>query len=633
MADSTAARLAALDWAILAAYLVTCIGIGWWAMRKVTDAGGYLLARRQLGKVMSLAATFSGGVNASDPVTVSSKVYTQGVSGIWVALNFLLLTPWFWMRDAVGRRLRLVTATDVMELRFGQTTKWVFLATTVILSVVGLGLGIKTAAMVTVGVAGGAGNLALFNITGNVERDVMILATGLVVIPTMIYTIMGGILAACATDVFMSVLIIVLSFAVIPFAWHAVGGLEALRQGLPAGHIELISATAVNDFTIWGIIWFMIFWVIGLTPTPSAARDEMTARIGSLGLLFKRFCTLGWAVLGLIGVLLYANVHGLSATAGDQVFARMSVELLPNGLRGVMVAAILAAAMSTIASMALFFAGNILNNVWRPLIAPTASPAHYLLMARVLTAVVLLAAWLVAVQSQTDIFTFYTHLASLGAILGLATLAAYLWRRVTAAGALASAAVMLPPVAATIFGGNLSEAWGPGWDWARPLWVGWLECVQAGYHACGVDTVRLITNADGVISSAPLAIRFPAQLLPGLAALIGVSLLTRQHNDRHVHEFYARLDTPVGEEQRLVDQGIQVDLLQGLGSDAEVTTRDPSRRLLFLDLLYLPWLLARGEARWSDYRVDLWGILGTSLFVAVFISGLLWLVGWLRPVA
>ncbi|MFM2090036.1 MAG: hypothetical protein RLZZ127_525 [Planctomycetota bacterium] len=621
------ATLHGLDWAILAVYGVVCIVIGWWAMRQVRDAGGYLLARRKLGKVMSLAATFAGGVNANDPVAVTSKVYAQGASGIWTALNFLLLTPWFWMRDPVGRRLRLVTSIDVLNLRYGPTLGTIGLVLAMIGSVFTLALGIKAAALVTVGVSGGDAAMALLPVTDNTTWNAMFLAAAMVVLPTMLYTVMGGILAACATDVFMSGLIILLSFIAIPFAWSAIGGVDALRAALPPDHLSLFSAGA--DFSLWGVFWFVILWIFSLPPSPSAAKDEMTARVGSLGLLFKRFCTIGWAALGLFGVVLYGASQGLTPAAGDKIFSMLCVDLLPAGLRGLMVAAILAAAMSTIASLALSFTGMALHNIYRPLVRPAADAAHYLLVARILTVVILCAGWALAVVDQNDIFRFFANLGQFGAMIGVCTLGAYLWRRSTAAGAYASVAVMLLPVAIAFSGAGLAGPWPAVLEPLRVVWVGWLQVLESGYRSLGVESVALVRVA-GTITDAPLGIRLPAQLLPGIAALVVGSLLSRQHDTRSVEEFYARLDTPVGDEQQLVARGIKVDMLQDLGSDADVTTRDPSRRLLFLDLLYLPWLLTRGQARISDYRIDLIGIVLSGAFVAAFIGGILALLAWLR---
>lgn len=650
-AAAAPAALAIWDWLVLLAYLVVTIGIGTWAMRQITDAGAFLMARRKLGKVMTMAQSFAGGVNASDPIAVTGKVYRDGMSGMWTTLNFLLLTPWFWIRDPVGRRLRLVTGIDVVQLRYGRLLAWIQLFIGVILGPINIGLGILAAGKVTLGVAGG--QLMPYGILGMSQATTdKVLATGLVAVPTIIYTVMGGIIGVCATDIFMSLLIVVLSFIVLPYLWHAVGGLEAIQTHMPNGHWDLISSSAGADFTLIGIFWFCVSWIVGLGPGPNGAKDEMTARIGGLGLIFKRVCTLGWAAIGIFG-LVYFTQKQMVISDPDTVFALVNTELLPVGLRGVLVAAILAAAMSTIAGMGLGFSGQTLHNIYRPLVAPKASPSHYLTMARVLATLGLTMAWLVAVVqwvNNTDIFKYFAAIGIMGGAIGLPVFFCYLWRRATSAGAIAATLVALPASLVNLFASDLSKpiAWTDwrgifnGLDLLRQLWVAnlqafeWIYCQMAQiitWKPLGFTEVVLKYSADGLVVSAPLPISVPATLVPVLLVFVVVSLFTKQHNARHVEEFYARLDTPVGDEHLLVAKGIKVDLLQDLGSDADIESghKDPSKRLLFLDLLYLPKLLWTRQVSWRDYRIDLIGIAYTGAFVLCFILMITGGIAWLRP--
>jgi Na+/proline symporter len=471
MADAaTTSSLATLDWIVVIGYLVVSIIIGAWSMRQITDAGAFLMARRKLGKLLSLSAAFAGNVNANDPITVTSKVYKDGISGIWSTLNFLLLTPWFWIRDPVGRRLRMVTGIDVWYHRFGPFLANFKLMTDILLGPINIGLGILAAAKVTLVVSGRhfvgpEGWLGMSQDTAD-----MVLATGLVVVPTMIYTVMGGIIAAYATDVFMSVLIVVLSFVVVPYLWTSIGGAAAIGQCVPENHWELFATKTTADFSVIGIIWFCMVWIISLPPGPTGVKDEMTARIGGLGLILKRFCTLGWAAIGLFG-LVYLVQQGRTEKP-DDIFAIVSSELLPTGLRGVLVAAVLAAAMSTIASMAIGFAGVSLHNLYRPWFAPRASSGHYLFAVRVLSVVGLGLAWLVAVvNSQKPIFEYFTAMAILGASLGVPYLAAFLWRRVTTTGAIAAMIIGLITGVINLVSNDLSQPWWWGVDFIRQGWV------------------------------------------------------------------------------------------------------------------------------------------------------------------
>ena len=126
----------------------------------------------------------------------------------------------------------------------------------------------------------------------------------------------------------------------------------------------------------------------------------------------------------------------------------------------------------------------------------------------------------------------------------------------------------------------------------------------------------------------------PIFLFAGIAVVVGVSMLTRQHHDHSVAEFYARLDTPLGEEHRLREAGFQADTLEELDRselNAADEDRDVSPRLLLPDLFRWPGLVLRGEARLSDYRVDFAGLAGSVVFILLFLKSVGWLVDWLRP--
>ena len=111
-----------------------------------------------------------------------------------------------------------------------------------------------------------------------------------------------------------------------------------------------------------------------------------------------------------------------------------------------------------------------------------------------------------------------------------------------------------------------------------------------------------------------------------------VSLFTKLHNQKAVDEFYCRLETPVGEEQKIRDAGFEVDQLELLNSEVEITEetkQNKERRLLLVDLFQLPRLLKSGEATWADYKIDLIGTAGSIAFVIVFLIGLHYFGLWL----
>jgi hypothetical protein len=101
----------------------------------------------------------------------------------------------------------------------------------------------------------------------------------------------------------------------------------------------------------------------------------------------------------------------------------------------------------------------------------------------------------------------------------------------------------------------------------------------------------------------PLEVWTPICLIPGILTLAAVSFFTRHHNERDVAEFYARLDTPVGEEQKLREAGYcgdDVEKLDGKTVVVEPKDHDISRRLLLLDFFDWPWLILTGKASWRS---------------------------------
>jgi hypothetical protein len=150
------------------------------------------------------------------------------------------------------------------------------------------------------------------------------------------------------------------------------------------------------------------------------------------------------------------------------------------------------------------------------------------------------------------------------------------------------------------------------------------EWLKAGYEAVGAH----ITIPTGERAFLPIEIMYPIYLIPGLLALIIASLVTRQHNAHQVAMFYARIDTPLGKEHELVEKGfIDDDLIELDKETVHVDARDMRDwgRLLVPDLLRLRKLLRSGEAKWSDYRVDLIGFAGAVVFVGLFLAGVQWL--------
>ena len=591
------------DWAVIGLYIAALFVIAFRTMRNIRDCGGFLLGKRKMGKLMMMACTFAGGTNANHPIAVAAATFRYGLSGLWLSMVWMLITPFFWMYPPVLRRLRNVTIVDLVQLRFGRLMSTIFKLVGIVGTTVSMGLGIKSAAIVVEVMSGGA-------LKG-------VWAMALITLPTVLYSLMGGVVAAYATDALQGGLIIILSFLMIPFAIRRAGGIAELNAAISDEMTYLIAHEGTAGFGFWWIFWFTIGILFSATLSTgggaSSARNELAARSQIFGLITKRFCTVGWGMVGLLAVALYAG-HAHLAARPDDVFPLMAGDLLPVILRGLMVASILAAAMSSLDGMMIGFSGMMVNNIYREHFVRRASPRHYLIAARIFAVLGVLAGWWVA-SGVRSLVEFSTLVEPFNGLTGMAVLVALLWRRTTKWGAITSVLVMCPLFTIgntwTLPEGVASLPWG-----IRHAVVGMVDLYAAIGHQ-----VEIPMGADAYL---PVQLKNPLYILPGLATLILVSLLTRQHDDRAVREFYGRLDTPLGEEHKLREAGFQADDLERLDQASitvEAADRDISRRLLLPDLLRLPRLLARGEARLSDYKLDWIGIIGSIIFVALFLFG------------
>jgi Na+/proline symporter len=607
---------------VIFAYGLFMFGVAFWALRKIKDCGSYLVGSRKMGRLMLIASAFAGGTNANHPIAVSAAAFQKGMSGVWLSLTWMLITPFFWMYPPALRRLRIVTLADVVRMRFGPGMAMVFKTVLLCVVPISMGLGIKSAAIVLEVMTGGA--------------VVGWQAEATIVIPTLLYTLIGGIIAAYATDVYQGLMIVMLSFLLIPFAIVEAGGLAALDAGIADEYTSLFSGVQ-GDFGFWWIVWFAIgitfSAVISSAGGAASASNEMVARMSVFGSILKRFCTVGWGLIGLFGIALFAGHALVDPAAGnplaspDNIFPLASGSLLPVGLRGLMVAAIIAAVMSSLDASMLFFSGMFVNNVYQEHWVRNASARHYLTVTRVFAAVGIGIGWWVATGVE-DIVEFATIVEPIGSLTGIAILVALMWRRVTAAGAIASVIVATP-----LFLAVNRPGW-PEWEWVttlagQPLSLFQMlnlqpvaEWLASLYGLDLMDPELGYFTAEGLLNRLPVQIKYPMYILPTLGTLITVSLFTRQHNQHAVDEFYCRLDTPVGQEHLIREAGFEVDQLEHLDEDEleiPIEALGPSRRLLLPDLLRLPKLLKSGEATLADYKWDWIGLFGSITFVVLFL--------------
>src|SRR5438093_4124439 len=131
-----------LDFCILIVFLIGLIGLGWWASRGVKEEKDFYLGGRSFGKLLQFFLNFGSMTDSSGAPTTSAEVFRTGAGGIWIALQTLFITPFFWFSTVWYRRARVVTMADLVTERLNSKPLTIFyVAFTVYVSLLLLAFG------------------------------------------------------------------------------------------------------------------------------------------------------------------------------------------------------------------------------------------------------------------------------------------------------------------------------------------------------------------------------------------------------------------------------------------------------------------------------------------------------------
>jgi Na+/proline symporter len=354
----------------------------------------------------------------------------------------------------------------------------------------------------------------------------------------VLYSFVGGLIAAAWTDLFQGFLIITLSFMLIPLGWDRVGGLSGMKGALDPFRFSLATPSGIGP---WAIAMLTVNGLVGIMAQPQqlaavgTGRDERTCRIGMFyGNFVKRVCTVGWALVGLIVAAMVAQQRGLPPLADpESAFGMACRILLFPGTLGLMIASILAANMSTCSAFLVDSGALFTEGLYRRRLAPGRPDRHYLWVGRCSGFAITILGVLYALLFVQSVLYSFLLTETLATFMGIGLVGGIVWRRANRWGALASLLVSL----------------------------------AVNFMLYRVTRQRLDHWDPNV---------FLAALTAGIVALIAVSMLTAPEPAADVNAFYERL---------------------GTSSDDDETARP----LLLVDLFRVPRVVAaRGWRVFAD---------------------------------
>lgn len=127
------------DYCVLGCYFLGLVVIGINESRKIKHSDDYFMPRK-FGKVMMMMFSFGFEIHSDQTVSVASKSFTDGISGIWYQWLWLPVTPFYWLIAPVMRRFRAITTSDVFEARYNRSVAVLFAAIGTMSMIAALGL-------------------------------------------------------------------------------------------------------------------------------------------------------------------------------------------------------------------------------------------------------------------------------------------------------------------------------------------------------------------------------------------------------------------------------------------------------------------------------------------------------------
>jgi Na+/proline symporter len=437
VATDAVAALHPIDAAVLIVYLLGITLLGIWTSRSVRRMDEFFMPRR-FGVLSMIMHAFGTGTASDQAVSVASGTAQRGISGIWYQWLWLIPTPFYWLMAPMLRRFRAVTTADVLSLRFDRSVAVLFAVVGIGSMSVKIGVMLKGASAVLEAGSGGLVPAAW--------------GIGAITVLFVLYGTAGGLGAAIVTDVIQGFLTLLFSFMLLPFVLSAVGGIEGIRSTIddPA----LLSLVAPGKITAFFIVMMGVQALAGIISQPhvmgacAAGKTEWEGRTGFMvGNLVKRLCTIAWCLTAIAAVAWYLQ-QGVSLETirskefADQIYGRIAYQFFPElmpGLLGVFLASLLAAVMSSCDSFMISSSGLFTENIYRQL-RPEKSDRHYLMVGRVAGLFVVAGGGYFAfrVSGVVKALEIWFMIAPM---TGIALWISLFWRRMTVAGAWATALV------------------------------------------------------------------------------------------------------------------------------------------------------------------------------------------------
>ncbi|AMQ20716.1 sodium:solute symporter [Geobacillus sp. JS12] len=405
----------ALDSGVLLCYFLVLIVRDFdFGAKRAKTAEDFALAGRNLGLFVYLGCLSAVILGGASTIGTAKLGYQFGISGMWfvfmIGLGIAVLGLFF-TNQIYGAHV--TTISELLGRRYNQETRLISALVAAIYTL-----------MVSVTQVIGMGTI-IHAVLGWSMTVSMLVGGGIV----LFYTILGGMWSVTMTDIIQFIVMTVgIFFVMLPMSLSHVGGWTSLLERLPASHFDLTSMGWANIFQ------YFLLYTLGMVVSQDIWQRVFTARTPNIargGAIYAGLYSVAYAValsvIGMCGVIVFPNMND-----PQNVFANMSLEILPHGLLGLILASVCSALMSTASGTLLASSTLLSHDILKQYWLKNMSDRQFVLLSRMMTLAVGIVAIVFAIWIQDVLVALDVAYAILSGAIFVPVVLGFFWKRATA---------------------------------------------------------------------------------------------------------------------------------------------------------------------------------------------------------
>lgn len=433
-------------------YFVAMLAIGVWFFVKSKGSGEkeYFLGGRSMGPWVTALSAQASDMSAWLLMGLPGSIIAFGLGQAWIGIGLAIGTALNWI--IVARRLRKFSSASGDSITVPQYLTNRFLAKSSVLKIV-CAIVFLVSFTIYVASAFSAGTKVFIQLFPSLEPTVAMIIFAAII---LVYTFLGGFKAVCWTDFFQGMLMLIALMAV-PIMIVAAGNLDGELLNKTVVGASGIEYNFVNSFfsASWKDIVSGLGWGLGYFGMPhiivrfmSIEKPSMVKKSATVAVVWVVISLAATIAIAYFGRMFIMNdgkefADYLLAEIGNQelIFVLLTRHLFPAFIAGILLAAIIAASMSTADSQLLVASSSFTSDIYKPLIRKNASEKELLWVGRVVVVIVSVVAFFIASskgESAAAIMNLVSNAWALfGAAFGPVILLSLFWKRFTYKGAVA----------------------------------------------------------------------------------------------------------------------------------------------------------------------------------------------------